>query len=62
MGRLVREILFVTDASNSVYVDSLGSWFSPRPPHGEILGSSFVQQLQLAVGVPGKLGDVYRFN
>ena len=50
---MVREVLHVTDAGSSVYVDSQGAWFAPRPPHAEILGPSFVQQLQLALGVPG---------
>ena len=53
IGRLVREVLHVTDAGSSVYVGSQGAWFAPRPPHAEILGPSFVQQLQLALGVPG---------
>ena len=53
IGRLVREVLHVTDAGSSVYVESQGAWFAPRPPHAEILGPSFVQQLQLALGVPG---------
>ena len=53
IGRLVREMLLVTDASASVYVDSLGAWFAPRFPHIEILGLNTVQHLQSALGVPG---------
>ena len=49
----MREVLHVTEAGSSVYVESQGAWFAPRPPHAEILGPSFVQQLQLALGVPG---------
>ena len=54
IGRLVREILLVTDAGASVFVDSLGAWFSPRTPNTEILGPGFIQHLHAALGVPGK--------
>lgn len=53
IGRLVREILLVTDAGASVFVDSLGAWFSPRTPNTEILGPGFIQHLHAALGVPG---------
>jgi len=56
IGRLVREMLLVTDAGASVYVDSIGAWFSPRAPHSEILGPGFIQQLGSALGVPGMAG------
>ena len=46
----------MTDASNSVYVDSLGSWYSPRQPFPEILGPGFIQHLRLALDVPGLAG------
>ena len=56
MGRLVREMLHVTEPGLSVYVESTGSWYSPRPPHTEILGPAFTLQLELALGIPGLAG------
>ena len=53
IGRLVREVLHVTDCSSSVYVDSVRAWYSPRQPYPEILGPGFIAQLQTALGVPG---------
>ena len=56
MGRLVREMLHVTEPGLSVYVESTGCWYSPRPPHTEILGPTFTLQLELALGIPGLAG------
>lgn len=56
MGRLTREILSVTEPGSSIFVESSGAWFTPRPPHNEILGPVFVQKLELAVGVAGLAG------
>ena len=43
-------------ASLSVYVESTGCWYSPRQPHTEILGPSFILKLEVALGVPGLAG------
>ena len=56
MGRLVREMLAVTEAGLSVYVEATGCWYSPRAPHSEVLGQTFTLQLELALGIPGLAG------
>ena len=56
MGRLVREILAVTEPGQSLYVESVGCWYSPRAPHSEVLGQTFTLQLELALGIPGLAG------
>ncbi|XP_071514464.1 WASH complex subunit 5 isoform X1 [Panulirus ornatus] len=55
IGRLVREILRITDPKTTVYVSQLGSWYDSKT-HSEVLSSSVMAKVESSISTAGLTG------
>ncbi|XP_042234662.1 WASH complex subunit 5-like isoform X2 [Homarus americanus] len=55
IGRLVREILRITDPKTTVYVTQLGTWYDCRT-HAEVLSSSVMAKVESSISTAGLTG------
>nr|XP_045581537.1 WASH complex subunit 5-like [Procambarus clarkii]XP_045581547.1 WASH complex subunit 5-like [Procambarus clarkii]XP_045581556.1 WASH complex subunit 5-like [Procambarus clarkii] len=55
IGRLVREILRITDPKTTVYVSQLGAWYDSRA-HTEVLSSSVMAKVESSISTAGLTG------
>lgn len=55
VGRLVREILRITDPKTTVYVPQLGTWYDSKT-HTEVLSSSVMGKVESSISTAGLTG------
>nr|XP_053642494.1 LOW QUALITY PROTEIN: WASH complex subunit 5-like [Cherax quadricarinatus] len=55
IGRLVREILRITDPKTTVYVSQLGTWYDSKT-HAEVLSSSVMAKVESSISTAGLTG------
>ncbi|XP_068228667.1 WASH complex subunit 5 [Palaemon carinicauda] len=55
IGRLVREILRITDPKTTVYISQLGTWYDTRT-HSEVLSSTVMAKIESSISTAGLTG------